>query len=112
MPSDLFRGSKGGPRAPSVLRQAQHGVGGLGKRGPLLRSRGSILWLCGISPTIPQGSFAPLARISSLRSREAHLPHDLAPALDLRIDEGLQLLTRGVGGRKHAEFEDLLLDFG
>ena len=27
--------SKGGPRAPSVLRQAQHGVGGLGKRGPL-----------------------------------------------------------------------------
>src|SRR5436190_22044617 len=29
MPSDLFRGSKGGPRPPSVLRQAQHEVGGL-----------------------------------------------------------------------------------
>ena len=27
--------SKGGPRAPSVLRQAQHGVGGLGRQGQL-----------------------------------------------------------------------------
>src|SRR5215813_2415376 len=45
------------------------------------------------------------------RSRDSGLLHDLAPAHGLRLDEILQPFDRPVFKRKHAEPENLGLDF-
>src|SRR5215475_12901600 len=58
-----------------------------------------------VSPTLAD------ALRPSHASCKAYLPHNLAPPLDLGIDERLQLLARRTCGGEHTEHEDLLLNF-